>query len=318
MFRRLLPGIAAFLLTLLALMPDVRAVPQHGDEADYALIGVYYGGRVARFDFSPIARDIQTDPGWSPRGIWALTQPMGTRLIYAAVLGATGLPAPTQQWDYVHGPVPAAMLTAESLLAMRLAAILCAALGVAIIALRLRWQAVAATLLFFLIPHVRADLTRGWAEGPLLLGCGLCVAAFGTRWFGIACGLAATAKLTALGLWPLLLWHRASGGRRWASTFGLLGACAVWTALMPPAWFAGGPVYLPLMILARLANYADQSSMVGQPSYEGVAHFFLPTRYLLPLELAGLLLLTYGAVWLWRHRTMRPLARQSSGPGSVA
>jgi hypothetical protein len=310
MAQRVLPAIIVCLMTIAALLPGVRTVPQHGDEADYALIGTYYGGRVARLDFSPVSRDVQVDPGWSPTGIWALTQPMGTRLLYAAVLGATGLPAPTRQWDYLNGAAPEAMLTPDALLAVRLAAILCAALGLAAIALRLRWRACAATFLFLLIPHIRADLTRGWAEGPLLLGCGLCVLAFGTRWFGVACGLAATAKLTALGFWPLLFWPRSTGVKRWASIFGFGSACAVWAVLTPPAWFAGGPVYLPLMIVARLANYADQSSRVGLPSYEGVGGFFLPTRYLLPIEYAGLFLLVSGAVWLWQRRPVRLPARQ--------
>jgi hypothetical protein len=297
-------------MSLAALLPGIHTVPQHGDEADYALIGTYYGERIAQLDLSTAERNIQNDPGWSPRGIWALTQPMGTRLLYAAVLGATDLPAPTQQWDYVNGPVPEAMLRQDSLVAMRIAAILCAALGLATIALRFRWRACAAIFVFLLIPHVRADLTRGWAEGPLLLGCGLCVATFGTRWFGVACGLAATAKLTALGLWPLLLWPRATGGKRWSVTLGVLSACVVWTAMTPPSWFAGGPIYLPIMIIARLASYADQSSRVGSVGYEGVGNFFLPTRYLLPVELATLLALVIGVVWLWHHRPVRRLARQ--------
>src|SRR5215212_9926676 len=80
MAQRILPAIIVCLMTIAALLPGVRTVPQHGDEADYALIGTYYGGRVARLDFSPVSHDVQVDPGWSPTGIWALTQPMGTRL----------------------------------------------------------------------------------------------------------------------------------------------------------------------------------------------------------------------------------------------
>jgi hypothetical protein len=310
MGQRLLPAIIVCLMAIAALLPGVRTVPQHGDEADYALIGTYYAVRLAHLDFSPVSRDLQVDPGWDPRGIWALTQPMGTRLLYAAVLGATGQPAPRRQWDYLNGPAPEARLKPEALLAVRLAAIVCAALGLAAIALRFRWKACAAAFLFLLIPHVRADLTRGWAEGPLLLGCGLCVLAFGTRWFGVACGLAATAKLTALGFWPLLLWPRSTGVKRWASVIGLGSASAVWTAMTPPSWFAGGPIYLPIMIVARLVNYFEQSSMVGLPSYEGVGGCFLPTRYFLPIEYAGLLMLISGLVWFWQHRRVRIPARQ--------
>ena len=152
-------------------------------------------------------------PGWDLGGYWALTQPMGGRFIYALAMGLTGAAAPTRAWDY-RGDQPAdTMVPPESLPVVRLAAVLCAALGLALVALRFSWRGSAAAALLLLIPHARADLTRAWAEGPLLLGLGLCAVAFGTRWFGVACGLPATATLTAVGLWPLLLWPRATGAR---------------------------------------------------------------------------------------------------------
>ncbi len=312
MIRQLMPALTTFFLAFAVLLAGLRAAPQHGDEAIYGLTSSYYGTRIARFDFSPTSGKDALDPGWNPRHIWALTLPMGTVAVYGAVLGATGLPAPVQQWDPAVGPTPETTLAPDSLLALRLAASFCAALGLALAAVRFRWRAVGAAILLLLIPHVRVDLARGWAEGPLFLGLGLCIATFGTRWFGVACGLAATAKLTALGLWPLLLWPRSSGNKRWASTIGLLTASAVWTAISPTSWLAGGPIYLPIMIVVRAANYLDQSSRVGQPYYEGVAGFFLPTRYLLPLELAAALAISCGAAWLWQHQAVRRLARQAA------
>jgi len=191
----------------------------------------------------------------------------------------------------------------ELLFALRLTAILCACLGFALMALRLGWKSFVATGLVLLIPHVPPDLTRAWAEGPLILGAGLCVLTFGTRWFGAACGLAATVKLTALGLWPLLLLRRANGGGRWARTLGVGSAALTWTLLTPQSWFEGGPLYILIMLTVRKGYYQLQTQLVGRPGFEGVAGIFLPTRYLIPFEFDGRI----------RARLRRPMARTPAG-----
>jgi hypothetical protein len=244
---------------------------------------------------------------------------MGTRFVYALALGVSGLPAPARTpngvSDYLAAPDPATLLGHESLLLLRSGAIVCAALGLGLVSVRFRWRGVTATLLLLGIPHVRPDLVRAWAEGPLFLAFGLCTLAYGTRWFGRACGLAATMKLTALGLWPLLLWPGAHGrGRRWPRPRGVASALVVWTVLTPPAWFAGGPLYLLVMVFHRGNEYQGQSALVGAPGYPGVGGWFFPTRYLLPLELAATLALTSGAVWLWQRRSARVLAPVIAGP----
>jgi hypothetical protein len=118
-----------------------------------------------------------------------------------------------------------------------------------------------ASVLFLMLPNVREDLSRAWAEGPLLLGFGICAFAYRSRWFGPACGVAATFKLTALGLWPLLLLRRAHGGARFGPTVGLLAALLVWTILTPPAWYGYGPGYLVHMVVDRATETPGHVSL---------------------------------------------------------
>src|ERR1051326_7300473 len=92
--RRLVPAAAAFLITVAALIPSVLSLPQHGDENHYAWTAAYYGARLAHLDLRPDSSDPVLDPGWAPFSLWALTQPMGARLIYAIALGLTGSPPP--------------------------------------------------------------------------------------------------------------------------------------------------------------------------------------------------------------------------------
>ena len=304
---RAAPALLVFLLTMAALLPHalgVKAAPtpftfaadgdQAGwdgnagygwspDEDEYAWTAGYYGTRLFRLDFSP-GSDAYTDPGWSPWSHWALTQPMGARLVYAVAYRITGVTPPplppqfrqlgSRTWlEDASRALPAATRGM-----LRLAATLCAALGLALIAWRLSWWGMAAAVCFLALSSVRRDLALAWAEGPLMLGLGLCVLSYGTRWFGLATGLAATFKLTALGLWPLLLIPAASGRRgRWATYKALAGACLVWTVLDPPAWFAGGPFYLAVMIFDRGAERARQAADLGAQ---------IPPRYLWPVELA--------------------------------
>lgn len=315
--RRLLPAAAITVVTVAILLPPVLSVPQHGDEAHYGWSAAYYGGRLARLDLSPQGTDLYSDPAWSPFGYWALTQPMGARLIYAVTLGLTRQPAPTAMYNFGRplAEQPAAVLTPAALLALRLAASLCAALGLGLIAWRLGWPGAAAGLLLLLIPHVPADLARAWAEAPLLLGFGLAVATFGTRWFGAACGVAAAMKLTALLLWPLLLWRRAAGSRRWGVLGSIVSAILVWILLTPPSWFLGGPFFLAVMLNNRRGEQALLSSQAAIKGDEVLAGLFVPTRYWIPLELALLLLGACLIPRLWRDwsRARRLFSEGSAG-----
>ena len=63
-----------------------------------------------------------------------------------------------------------------------------------------------------------------------------------------------------------------------------------WSALTPPSWFGGGPLYLGTMLVARAnefhtqtVNQAFQSDVLGA----------VPTRYLWPIELMLLILAAY-------------------------
>ena len=281
-----LPALVTLVSAITVILLSALTLSQHTDEAQYVWSAAYYGGRLARWDFSPAGPNLYTNPGWEPFDYWPLTQPFGTRAVYAAVLRLSGLPAPTAPYSYsdpgLEGPDTA--VPAETLPVVRLAAVACAAVGLALIALRFGWAGTGAGFLFLLLPFVASDLARAWAEGPLLLGMGIVAVAFGTPWLGAALGLAAAFKLTGLALWPLLL-VRPGGYRR--LPFGLLSAFAVWTILTPQSWFGGGPIYLVPMLVYREFIYSGQSV-----TYPGFMGHFLPTRYLWPMELAMCLLIT--------------------------
>jgi hypothetical protein len=265
-------------------------LPQNGDENHYAWTAAYFGGKIARLDFRPEGSDAILDPGWAPISLWALTQPMGSRLVYAVALGVTGSPPPALPLALADPSAHASEIAVpeSTLLVLRLAAVLCAGMGFALFALRWGWRG-AAPLLILAIPDARDDLARAWAEGPLVLGLGLCALAYGTRWFAAACGLAATFKLTALGLWPLVFWRGSLGHSRFAHVLGLAVAAAVWCALTPPSWYAGGPLYLVAMLLDRQLENRYQAATMD--SATGV---FFPSRYLVPFEIGVVL----AAVWL--------------------
>jgi hypothetical protein len=273
-------------------LPAARALPEHGDEAQYVWSAAYFGGRAAHLDFGAGNKDSYTDPGWHPQAAWSASQPMGSRLVYAAALGLTGAPAPALPFSW-HDPAfqgPDTRLAPATLQVTRLAAVLCAAGGFALLAARFGWPGTGAAALLLALAPIREDLARAWAEGPLLLGIGLCAVAYGSRWFAPACGAAATFKLTALGLWPLTLWPGATGRLGGSPVRGLLVAAVVWSALTPPSWFLGGPAYLGVMLRTRATETANMSTMYGGPL--GV---FFPSRYGLPLLVAGALLLAWVA-----------------------
>jgi hypothetical protein len=307
-------GALTFLLAMLILLPDTTRVATHGDEDQYIWTAAYFGGKLSQLDFAPTGSDGVTDPGWDPETVWTQTQPMGARWLYSIALGATRSKVPALPWLFDQPPDRelATTVSAETRLVVRYVAVLSAAVGLALIAARVGPVSLPAILCFLAIPHVRDDLTRAWAEGPLLLGFGLCAIAFGTRWFPIACGIAASFKLTALGLWPLALWPRVNGGRRPLVAAAIVSA--VWSVLTPPSWFVLGPFFLPVMIRHRILAYAEQSIEYG--SELGV---FAPSRYLWPFELLALVVIFWCLFWC-ADRAVRRLSTRSAGsalPGTA-
>jgi hypothetical protein len=135
-------ALVVFLISVLALIPSALTLPEHGDEAIYAWSGDYFIKRVLKLDFSPQGTDDYTDPGWDPRSIWASTGPNLTRMIYGAALTITKAPVPElpYAWGNPRLQGPETHLSVRTLRVMRFAAIICAAMGFALIAFRWRWR----------------------------------------------------------------------------------------------------------------------------------------------------------------------------------
>jgi hypothetical protein len=261
----------------------VFTTSQHPDEDVYVWASGYLMHQLATLDtsFAADAQDPYARPHWDPNSQWALGMGTSTRLIYGFALNATPrTSAPSRPYSWTLPSYQKRAETAATLGTLRLLrvlAVLCAALGIALIARRFGWAAVAGAVVILAVPGGIATFSRAWAEGPLLLGFGLCAAAYGTRWFSPALGLGVTFKLTALGLWPLILLRRGRVTRLWK---GLIAMMAVFVLLTPPSWTMGGPLYLLTLINFRQSSWVHQSS-------EAV---FLPSRYFWPFELAAILL----------------------------
>jgi len=299
--HHLIPAAIALLVSVATLAPAALTQEQDPDEAQYAWSAAYFGGRMARLDFSPGGEDWRIDPGWSPPSFWTLTQPMGTRFFFAAVLGGTGMPAPALPYYYSEPKLQGegSLVAPQTLFVLRMSAVALSAVAFSVLALRWGWPGLAG-LALLLVPHLRDDLSRAWAEAPLLLGLALCAAAFRTRWFPVLCGIAASLKLTAVGLWPLVfLFHRA-GTSRFARSLALAITVGVWTLLTPTAWFAGGPAFLSAMALNRAIEHAGQSADRGGP-----LGIYVPGRYLLPLEFLVALALVLAVFRLTTHLRVR-------------
>jgi hypothetical protein len=281
------PVVVSLVMSLALLVPATRTASYHFDESQYVWSAAYFGGRLARLDLSAGGSDHNIDPGWQPLSYWALTQPMGTRFVYALAMGITGVTAPPlpYMFDSPEHQGADTYVGAETLGVTRLMAVVCAALGLALLAARWGWRGTLA-LGLLAVPHVREDLARAWAEGPLLLGASACAVTFRTRWFPMVSGAVATLKLTALAAWPLVFLFHPIGRTRFARTLSLGVALGVWSLLTPPSWFAGGPVYLVVMALSRLSEYSGQST-----TYSGPLGLFFPSRYLLPIEFGVVMLL---------------------------
>lgn len=285
------PALLAFGVTVLALLPSALSLPQHGDERIYVWISDYYWQKFISANFSQ--RGERENPGWG-LNYWTRNHTTPTLFIYGLVMDLTGSPPPPHRfrWGNPNQQGPETEIPQPTLQVTRITAVLLAALGTAFISLRFQWWGLLAILGFLTIPHVRNDLALAWAEGPLLFGFGLCALAYGSRGFALACGLAASFKLTALGLWPLLLVPGANSRHKIFYVLGLPVAALVWALVNVFSWFHGGPLHLIIMLSARAELFTRQSAEYPS-SFFGL---FLPSRYLWPLELVVLLVLSW-LVW---------------------
>lgn len=305
------PAVVAATIMLIVAGSGVFTTSQHPDEDVYVWASGYLVHQVATIDtkFEPDAEDWYPHPHWYPRSDWSLGMGTSTRILYGLGLVATpGTKSPELPYSWTlpafQGPETAA--APGTLRVMRLIAVLCAALGIGLVARRFGWAAVLAAVVILAVPGGIATFSRAWAEGPLLLGFGLCAAAYGTRWFAPALGLAATFKLTALGLWPLVLLRR---GRVIGLWQGLVAMVGVFVLLNPPSWVTGGPLYIVQLFNYRATAWDGQSS-------DGA---FIPSRYFWPFELA----LVLGAAWVVprvvaRYRASRPSTSRSAARSPAA
>jgi hypothetical protein len=283
-------AVIIFFISVLVLYPNIRTLPQHGDEKLYVWKAGYYIDRLLRLDFSSEG-DSYLDPVFNPMSFWALEQPFGSHWIYSLAMGISNTHTP--ELPYLYG-FPALQgsetdIPADTLFATRLAGLLCAAIGLALLTLRFGWGGFVSVLILLTISSTRDSFSRAWAEGPLMLGIGLCSISYKTRWFPVALGVAAAFKLTAIVLWPLIFISGSCGKEfPWRRSLSLLVPPLVVSLLTPVSWFFTGPFYLVFIIRQRILTWLEQSH--SSPNIGGV---FFPDRYAWPFELLVLLLMSY-------------------------
>jgi|WetSurMetagenome_2_1015567.scaffolds.fasta_scaffold164913_1 hypothetical protein len=287
--RRYIPSALIFLISLIALIPIALTQPQHGDEAMYIWKAAYYTNRISHLEFASQGSDDYTDPGFSPLSFWAMEQPFGSHIIYAIAMKLSNTSAPSVPYKYLDPAFqkPENLIPASTLPVVRIVAVLCVSIGLGLIVYRFGWSALGACLLFIAIPHVRFDLSRAYAEGPLLLGFGLCAVLAGTRFYGSALGLTASFKLTGILLWPIAGYASRKLSRP-KQIRGALACLLTWSITNPLSWFAGGPLYLFVLLFFRIASLFWQSKNLHT---DIIAGWFFPSRYWWPFELAFLLLI---------------------------
>ncbi len=274
----------------------------------YVWKACYYANRISHLNFGFEGTDDYSNPGFSPLSFWAMEQPFGSHIIYAIAmkLSHTSGPSAPYRWLDPAFNKPENLIPKDTLPVVRIAAVLCASVGLALIVFRFGWLAFCACVLFMFIPHVRSDLSKAWAEGPLLLGFGLCAALAGTRYLGCALGLTASFKLTGILLWPIAGY----AARKLSRSQRIKGAVAcllTWSITNPLSWFAGGPIYLFVLLFFRIGSFFWQSQHLP---IDLAAGLFLPSRYLWPFELAFLLLFFVWAVPFY-SRTVRSRRKSS-------
>jgi len=274
------------------ILPYVFRASHNPDEDQYAWSAAYFGKKLLAGDFSERGADVFQDPGWNPASYWGRST--GTRGIYMLGLVTPWADAPEAPYSYTDRSFqgPETRLDRGSLVALRLLALLCAVCGAALIALRFGWPGAAAIGVLLVVPQNAENFARAWAGGPLLLAFGLAAITFGSRWFPVVLGAVSTVKLTAIGLWPLLLVRAAHGWR--SRLLALAVTVATWAVLTPPSWYRGGPGLLIALAGARVDEYS-----AGQSADGGL---FLPATYFWPFELGVALAV---AVWIANRRRGR-------------
>ena len=123
-----------FTITLLVLIPNIKALDQHGDEKMYVWKAAYYSERLIKLDFSK-GTDPYLDPGFNPTSFWAWEQPFGSHWIYALAIGISNSEPPKLPYSYTNPRLqgPETDIPPNTLFAARLAAIICAASGLALV-----------------------------------------------------------------------------------------------------------------------------------------------------------------------------------------
>jgi hypothetical protein len=304
-------ALIVFLFTFGRLIPEALTLPQHGDEKIYAYLGGYYLQRLSHLDFSGPDLNSYADPGFAPASFYSLDHPFGSNFYYVVVYAITGIEAPTAPYAYdniTNGPETA--IPERSLPVLRIAAVLAAAVGLALITLRLSLKGAAACLVFLFMPYVAEDMARAWSESLLLLGFGLCVISYGTKWFPVAAAAAGAFKLNGMAAWLLLLLPTAgsapqAGKKLRRVLFNIWTTLLVWSFFTPASWTVAGPLYIAFMWKFRLGVFAYQSTIF--PIFFGL---FIPTRYLWPIELALLVLVFHlpeVLVWIRSNLKLLPL-----------
>ena len=295
---RAAPSLVAALIFVVVGSYGAFTSSDHADEDAYIWASGYLMHQIVTVDTSGESHGRYADPHWDPFTPWTLGMGTGTRLVYGLGLVLTpGTHAPGTP-AYGHPThIEETLPTPGTLRVERLLAVLCGAVGIGLIALRFRWAAVTAAVVMLVLPHGITTFSRAWAEGPLLLGFGLCCLAYGTVWFAPALGAALTFKLTALGLWPLVLFRRARVLPLWQALVAMIGTFML---LTPSSLFFGGPLFIVKLIHFRVYAYGGQSP-------DGA---FLPSRYFWPFELAAVLIgfeVVKRIVDARRNRAVRPV-----------
>ncbi|MBP8997115.1 MAG: hypothetical protein KBG10_02380 [Anaerolineaceae bacterium] len=282
-------AIFIFIFSLIALVPNISRLEQHGDEKMYVWRAYYYGQRIANLDFSG-GTDSYLDPGFSPFSFWSWDQPFGCNIVYALAMAVTSSPPPSLPYSYddVTLQGPETEIPVGTLYVTRFAAVLCAAFGLALISLQFGWKSFIPIILLLAFPSTRDSFSRAWAEGPLMLGFGLCAIAYRSKWFPVTLGIASAFKFTAFGLWPLMFINNSCGKEfRWRRLLSISVAMITVIFLTPTAWFNGGPVYIMFMIFQRIHTWYSQSKSIPTNNF-----IFFPERYAWPFELIVFLLIS--------------------------